>query len=349
MMGHDEIRILNWDTACTSRHLSPADILGDNVTKCDSIIRKISSGAETFVWSDMFDSLHNAHNNYYLVNGDLTNDWLKIPTSVTIVNWNGGARDKSLKFFADHGFSQITSPYYDVRSTANMRDWRIAMENVQNIRGMMYTTWSQDYSFLRQFGDYSWGAGPMIMHVPIDSTTAAQNPSLITVEADIYPDSYHATDSIRTATVTSVNGQSVSETITLTRTAAHHFVGVLHSVPEKGYTITAVSADGLASTSPAYVVKASKPASVSQNGDGNPLRIYPNPATDRISIELQAAQGETWSVELLDLTGRVVKSVRGLSSAGVCTLSTDGVAAGSYECRIVEGGRVRTAKVSVMR
>lgn len=40
-MSHDEIREMNWDSACTSRNLSPAVELADNVKKADSIIQEV--------------------------------------------------------------------------------------------------------------------------------------------------------------------------------------------------------------------------------------------------------------------------------------------------------------------
>src|SRR5580698_6726953 len=166
-MSHDETREMNWDSACQDRHETPAELLADNVKKADSIIQEVHPGAERFDWSDMFDSLHNAHNDYYLVNGDLTGDWNLIPKDFTIVNWNGGFMSQSLDFFSKLGFSQITSPYYDVPNTVNMRDWRLAMDTIPNMRGMMYTTWTGDYSFLTPFADYAWSAGPMIVHTPV--------------------------------------------------------------------------------------------------------------------------------------------------------------------------------------
>ena len=47
-MSHDEIREMNWDSACTSRDLSPAALLADNVRKADSIIQEVHPGAERF-------------------------------------------------------------------------------------------------------------------------------------------------------------------------------------------------------------------------------------------------------------------------------------------------------------
>ncbi len=206
-MSHDEIREMNWDTACTSRHLSPAKLLADNVEKSDSIIQEVHPGAERFDWSDMFDSLHNAHDDYYLVNGDLTGDWNLIPKDFTIVNWNSGYMSQSLDFFSKLGFSQITSPYYDVPNTVNMRDWRLAMDTIPNMRGMMYTTWANDYSFLTPFADYAWSAGPMIVHTPVTAfDSIGYSSDSVRIQADVFADPYLSTDSIVSVTVTVAYG-----------------------------------------------------------------------------------------------------------------------------------------------
>jgi hypothetical protein len=197
-MGHDEIRAMNWDSSCQRQHLPPSALLANNLKRCQSIIQGISPGAETFVWSDMFDSLHNAYNNYYLINGDLTGDWDSIPTTPVIVNWNGGNMDRSLGFFADHGFRQITSPYYDAGSPDGIRAWRLAMQGKEGMLGMMYTTWSNDYNVLVPFSYYAWGAGPYIIHVPYDSTIVERFGKPFCFSAIVLPDPYDKSDTIRT-------------------------------------------------------------------------------------------------------------------------------------------------------
>lgn len=168
MMGHDEIRNFGWDKSCKDRNLSAADILADNLIKCDSILNLSSPNLQKYVWSDMFDSLHNAHDEYYMINGDLTGIWNKIPKHISIVNWNGGNASKSLNFFNKLGFSQITSPYYDTKDASNIRAWRKAQAGISNIDGMMYTTWQNDYSYLKEFAYNTWNCGPNIFHTPIN-------------------------------------------------------------------------------------------------------------------------------------------------------------------------------------
>ncbi len=199
-MMHDEIRVIGWDSACIMRNESSSQLLTDNVKRVYADIQGTHPSADVWVWSDMFDSLHNAGAiSYYLVKDDLAGDWNQLSNKITIVNWNGGFMSQSLKFFADRGFSQISSPYYDAANTIGMRDWRKAQEGVQGIRGMMYTTWQQDYSYLTQLADYAWGIAPYIYHVPLDSNALIALHGLagsLKVMAEILPDAYDPSDKI---------------------------------------------------------------------------------------------------------------------------------------------------------
>jgi len=150
MMGHDEWRVLNWDEACQSRHLTPGEIVADNVRTCTGILHATAPGARVFVWSDMFDPFHNAKSAYCLVNGDLADSWVGLQKDVIIVNWNSGNAVKSLKFFADRGHRQIIAGYYD-NPLAHTRQWLDKAKGVSGVQGVMFTTWTANYSQLEAF------------------------------------------------------------------------------------------------------------------------------------------------------------------------------------------------------
>ncbi len=336
-MSHDEIREMNWDSACQSRKFTPAQLLANNVRKCDSIIHEIHPGAQVFDWSDMFDPLHNAHNNYYLVNGDLSGDWKLIPKDFTIVNWNGGHMSQSLNFFSKLGFSQITSPYYDVQNTNNIRAWRLAMDSIPNMRGMMYTTWADDYSFLTPFADYAWSAGPMIIHTPLTSSIQNTSDSIL-VEADVFPDPYLSTDSIVSVTAT-IFGNWGPKSYPLYNAGTNHYKGSWRWNWDSSYTysITAVNSEGLRKTTPQYKGLWITPASVQTTAANRLRKLFPNPASNAIAIT-----GITnGTVVIENMLGREVERFAAPSSNA--TFDIHNLPSGAYECIITDNSGERTA------
>jgi hypothetical protein len=133
MLSVDEIRAGGSDLSCRSRGLSMAQILGDFITRAMAAIRHVNPDAEVFAWSDMLDPNHNAHGDYYLVDGDYTGSWQYIPADLRIVCW-----------------------YYDL---SNPRGWLDALRATPGAMGIMYTTWQNKYALLADFGDLV-SAGP---------------------------------------------------------------------------------------------------------------------------------------------------------------------------------------------
>ncbi len=152
MMSHDEVRVLNWDKSCTDRHLTPGEILADNVKQCSGILREVNPGGRVYVWSDMFDPNHNAVNGpYYLVNGDLRGSWKGIDEDVIVLPWYFEKRAESLKFFAERGNKQVVAGYYDSKP-ARVAEWLSAAKAVPgSVIGVMYTTWQNKYGDLEKF------------------------------------------------------------------------------------------------------------------------------------------------------------------------------------------------------
>lgn len=152
MMSHDEIRVLNWCAACESRHLTPGQILADNVKTCVQILREANPGGRIYVWSDMFDPNHNAVKGpYYLVNGPLTGSWEGLDKDVIVVPWYYSKREASLRFFAERGHRQVIAGYYDA-APEKAADWLAAASKVPgSVIGIMYTTWRHDYSQIEKF------------------------------------------------------------------------------------------------------------------------------------------------------------------------------------------------------
>lgn len=153
LLSMDEIRAGGACRSCKKRNMTMAQILGDCVTKQVEIIRKVNLNAEVLIWSDMLDPNHNAHDNYYLVEGDFTESWNYIPKDLVIVCWYYDKRIESLKFFSSLGFRTLAGAYYDGDNLENPRGWLEVLERTPRARGIMYTTWQNKYELLAAFGD----------------------------------------------------------------------------------------------------------------------------------------------------------------------------------------------------
>ena len=151
LLSMDEVRMGGTCLACRGRNMG--ELLGECVAKQAQIIRRYSPGAQIYVWSDMLDPNHNAHGNYYLVEGDFTGSWQHIPKDLVIAVWGGEPREKSLRFFADQGFHTLVSCYYDADDLNDVKAWLQLAKQTPDVRGFMYTPWQRKYSLLPAFGD----------------------------------------------------------------------------------------------------------------------------------------------------------------------------------------------------
>lgn len=152
MMSHDEIRVLNWCDACQKRHLDAGALLAENAKACTKILRELTSDARIYVWNDMFDPAHNAHDNYYLVRGNLAGSWEGLDKNITIMNWHSGKAKVNVPWFADRGHKQVLAGFYDAPAE-RVQVWLDAAKGVQGIEGIMYTTWKRDYRQLEKFAE----------------------------------------------------------------------------------------------------------------------------------------------------------------------------------------------------
>jgi hypothetical protein len=151
LLNMDEIRMGGTCKACQGRDMG--ELLGESVTKIAAILRDHIPSVEVYIWSDMFDPNHNAHGNYYLVNGDFTNSWKHVPKSLIMTVWGGEPREASLHFFADEGFRTLVACYYDAPDLKEVEGWLQAARPIRKVRGFMYTPWEKKYDLLGDFGD----------------------------------------------------------------------------------------------------------------------------------------------------------------------------------------------------
>ena len=159
LLSMDEIRAGGSCRACKERGLSMAQILGDCITKQVAILRRANPKTEVLIWSDMLDPNHNAHDDYYLVDGDYTGSWQHVPKDLTIVCWYYAKRKESLGFFTAHGWRTLAGAYYDGDTLENPRGWLDVLDRTPKAVGIMYTTWRNKYDLLGPFGDLVMGKG----------------------------------------------------------------------------------------------------------------------------------------------------------------------------------------------
>ncbi len=151
MLNTDEIRMGGTCRACQGRNMG--ELLGECITKQVAILRTHIPSAEVYIWSDMLDPNHNAHGNYYLVTGDYTGSWEHVPKNLIMTVWGGEPREKSLQFFAEHGFRTLVACYYDADNLKDVEGWLDVARGVRKVRGFMYTPWEKKYGLLADFGD----------------------------------------------------------------------------------------------------------------------------------------------------------------------------------------------------
>jgi hypothetical protein len=151
MLNMDEVRMGGTCRACRGRNLG--ELLGECITRQAEAIRRYSTNAQIYVWSDMLDPNHNAQGNYYLAEGDFTGSWEHVPRGIVIAVWGGEPRAKSVRFFADHGFEMLLACYYDADDLQGVKGWLELAAQTPQVRGLMYTPWEKKYSLLPEFGD----------------------------------------------------------------------------------------------------------------------------------------------------------------------------------------------------
>jgi hypothetical protein len=158
MLNVDEIRMGGTCHACRGRNMG--ELLGECVTKTAEILRNYAPSLEIYVWSDMFDPNHNAHGNYYLVDGDFTGSWDHVPKNLIMAVWGGEPREASLKFFSGRGTRTLVACYYDADDLKDVEGWLRIAATTPKVRGFMYTPWQKKHSLLPAFGDLMRKSAP---------------------------------------------------------------------------------------------------------------------------------------------------------------------------------------------
>lgn len=89
--------------------------------------------------------------------------------------------------------------------------------------------------------------------------------------------------------------------------------------------------------------------SVNEVNYNNNITTFPNPAVDELNIEMQTANLNAVSVELIDLTGKVVlaKSFENSYKEGAFRVNVADINNGMYILKVTNGDAISTTKVTV--
>lgn len=152
VMNYDELRHVNTCASCAARGLTAGQLLAWHVAQGVATVRSVRPGAPLYVWNDMFDPYQNAVDNYYFAGGTLADSRAGLPTDVVVMNWNLNHLSQSLGYFADLGYTQFITGYYDSQDGAASATRELAAaKGIAGLQGMMYTTWVADYSQLENY------------------------------------------------------------------------------------------------------------------------------------------------------------------------------------------------------
>lgn len=157
-MSHDEIRVAGWEPNQVERFETSGELFAFNIRRCFDIAHAEGGSKPVYLWSDMYDPNHNAHENFYLVNNTIAGSWEGLDRRIIIMKWGGGKLARpGLEFFAGRGHRQMIAGYYDGNVKSNHRMWMEAAEGIPGIIGAMYTQWGSGYGKMEEFAETWWG------------------------------------------------------------------------------------------------------------------------------------------------------------------------------------------------
>ena len=148
----DELRSANTCAACRSRKLDMAHLIGDCLQRQREIVRKVNPEAKCYVWGDMLDPNHNAHEGYAHTVGSYTNIAQCIPKDLVICPWWGKKAAVQADYWVASGFRMTAGAYYDDKTFKCSRSWlEAAAKHPGAFKGFMFCTWRNDFSELENF------------------------------------------------------------------------------------------------------------------------------------------------------------------------------------------------------
>jgi hypothetical protein len=135
-------------------------LLAWSIKQLIQLHQSINPATQLYIYNDMIDPNHNAHNHYYYVEGDLAGSWNGLPGNIIVVNWNLGNLRKSLSWFAGQDprwpvpHQQLIGGFYDNPSGAAAAKEELQQAaGIPGVLGLIYMSWEDNYSQLKSFAD----------------------------------------------------------------------------------------------------------------------------------------------------------------------------------------------------
>jgi hypothetical protein len=179
LLSYDEMRHMDSCAACKAKNLTPGQLLASHVANTYNLYHSLAPTSSLYTWSDMFDPYANAVNNYYFVEGNIAGSWTGVPSPVTIMNWNLGNLTNSLTWFSGLNsqqpthYNQVIAGYYDSGNGAASATQELQQAaGIPGVTGLMYTTWTPDYSQLQQFAAAAKAGWPAYLTSVVNNVTA---------------------------------------------------------------------------------------------------------------------------------------------------------------------------------
>lgn len=145
-LSTDEVRNFNSCAHCLAQKTDAAHLIGGYITKAMETIRAVRPDAEVYGWADMFIPTQNGK-------GEWTDAWKHVPKDFIMCDWSERASNESVGFLSSHGFAVIGSMCKDgAHSLRSGEAWMDRLRTIPNAKGLIFTTWVNDYECLEDFG-----------------------------------------------------------------------------------------------------------------------------------------------------------------------------------------------------
>lgn len=152
-LQYNELMVAGTDERCRATGKTPGELLADHARKTLEICRRVSPGCVVSVWNDIFDPNHNARDHYFHAAGSFRGSWRGLDADVLVMDWNWSI--SSFRFWSNRGNRQIIPGFYDGQlGMSREKDLVRQARRISGVVGWMYTTWSNDFSKLKTYGDF---------------------------------------------------------------------------------------------------------------------------------------------------------------------------------------------------